>query len=219
MKIDAVIFDMDGLMFDTESMFKKQFRQALDLYKIQAPDSIVESMIGCDSRKVQMFEREYPGIMEAMAYCQNHRMEYFFDYFKTPGSANKEGLRELVEYLDEKEIPYGIASSSRVEDIQRMVRYAGFKISYKVLTSSKEGIPSKPAPDIFLETAHRLNVKPENCLVLEDSKYGIMAAADARMHSIFIPDQIIPDEQMKTYIQTTCKSLKDVIDYLEKAMV
>ena len=87
--------------------------------------------------------------------------------------------------------------------------------SYKVLTSSKEGIPSKPAPDIFLETAKRLNVDPKNCLVLEDSKNGIIAAAGAHMHSIFVPDQIVPDEEMKPYIQTTCQSLKDVIPYLE----
>ena len=72
-----------------------------------------------------------------------------------------------------------------------------------------------PAPDIFLETAKRLNVDPKNCLVLEDSKNGIIAAAGAHMHSIFVPDQIVPDEEMKPYIQTTCQSLKDVIAYLE----
>lgn len=214
--IKAVIFDMDGLMFNTEVMFKKQFREALQFNKINAPDSVIESMIGCDSRRIQIFEQEYPGITEVMSYCQKHRMEYFFDFFKEPGSANMPGLQELISYLDEKKIPYGIASSSSPEDIRRMVGYAGFKISYKTLTSSKEGFPSKPAPDIFIEAAHRLNTDPKHCLVLEDSKNGIIAASGAGMNSIFIPDQIVPDEEMKKYIQTTCKSLADVIPYLEK---
>lgn len=219
--IEAVIFDMDGLMFNTEVMFKKQFREALDRNNIPAPDSVVEAMIGCDSRRIQIFEQEYPGITETMSFCQKHRVEYFFDMFKEPGSANMPGLQELITYLDTKQIPYAIASSSAPEDIRRFVEYAGFKISYKVLTSSKEGLPSKPAPDIFLETANRLCVKPENCLVLEDSKNGIIAAADAHMHSIFVPDQVVPDEEMKSYIQTTCKSLRDVIPYLEnhRAMI
>ena len=186
--IKAVIFDMDGLMFNTEVMIKKQFREALDFNHIDAPDSVIEEMIGCDS---------------------------IFDFFKEPGSANMPGLQELIEYLDQKKIPYGIASSSYPEDIRRFVEYAGFKISYKTLTSSKEGMPSKPAPDIFLEAARRLQERPEDCLVLEDSKNGIIAASSAGMRSIFVPDQIVPDEEMKKYIQTTCKSLKDVIPYLE----
>lgn len=214
--IKAVIFDMDGLMFNTEVMFKDLFREGLRFNHINAPESVVQAMIGCDSRRIQIFEQDYPGITEVMSYCQRHRMEYFFKRFKEPGSANMPGLQELIEYLDEKEIPYGIASSSTPEDIRRMVKHAGFKISYKTLTSSKEGIPSKPAPDIFVEAAHRLNTDPKDCLVLEDSKYGIMAASGAGAHSIFIPDQIVPDEEMKKYIQTTCKSLADVIPYLEK---
>lgn len=213
--IEAVIFDMDGLMFNTEVMFKKLFRSALDQNQIPAPDFVVDAMVGCDSRRVQIFEKEYPGITETMAYCQKHRMDYFFKMFPEAGSANMPGLQELIAYLDQQDIPYAIASSSASEDIRRMVEHAGFKISYKIITSSKEGIASKPAPDIFLETARRLNVDPKNCLVLEDSKNGIIAAAGAQMHSIFVPDQIMPDEEMKAYIQTTCKSLKDVIPYLE----
>lgn len=214
--IEAVLFDMDGLMFNTEVMFKKFFKEQLDRYGVPAPLSVIEAMIGCDSRKVAIFEREYPGITEVMSYCQKHRIEYFYSMYQKPGSANMPGLKELISYLDENEIPYAIASSSAPEDIRRMVEHAGFPISYQILVSSKEGIPSKPAPDIFLEAARRLGKEPENCLVLEDSKNGILAAAAAKMHSIFVPDQIVPDQEMKEAIQTTCNSLKDVIPYLEK---
>lgn len=213
--IKAVIFDMDGLMFNTEVMFKKQFRQALDKADIHCPDSVIERMIGCDSREVAEFETVYPGIIDVMAYCQKTRADYFFTFFKNPGDANMPGLKDLIEYLETKKIPYAIASSSYKGDILKFLDHAGFVLHPKEIVSGKEGFPSKPAPDIFLATAKRLGFAPEECLVLEDSKHGITAAYRAGMKSIFIPDQIIPDDEMKQYIQTTCKSLKEVIYYLE----
>lgn len=89
-------------------------------------------------------------------------------------------------------------------------------LSPNVIVSSKEGYKSKPAPDVFLAAAKRLGMEPENCLVLEDSKHGIMAAANAKMHSIFIQDQIAPDDEMKEYIQESCTDLNEVIDYLKR---
>ena len=113
-------------------------------------------------------------------------------------------------------IPYAVASSSHPQAIQKFLSHAGFVLSPNVIVSSKEGYKSKPAPDVFLAAAERLDVKPENCLVLEDSKHGIMAAANAKMHSIFIQDQIAPDDEMKEYIQESCKDLNEVIDYLKR---
>lgn len=109
-----------------------------------------------------------------------------------------------------------MASSSHPQDIKKFLSHAGFVLSPNVIVSSKEGYKSKPAPDVFLAAAERLDVKPENCLVLEDSKHGIMAAANAKMHSIFIQDQIAPDDEMKEYIQESCTDLNGVIDYLKR---
>ena len=196
--IKAVIFDMDGLMFNTEIMFKKQF------------------MIGCDSREIIEFENTYPGISDVMSYCQKTRVNFFFEFFKNPGDANMPGLYELIQYLEKKPMDYAIASSSAKEDILKFINYAGFELHPKQIVSGKEGFPSKPAPDIFLATAKRMGYKPEECLVLEDSKHGITAAFKAGMKSIFIPDQIKPDEEMKKYIQETRNNLSEVIEYLER---
>lgn len=213
--IKAVIFDMDGLMFNTEIMFKKQFRQNLDNANINCPDSVIERMIGCDSREIIEFEKTYPGISDVMTYCQKTRVDFFFDFFKNPGDANMPGLYELIQYLESTDIPYAIASSSFKEDILKFLGYAGFEIHPREIVSGKEGFPSKPAPDIFLATASRLGFEPSECLVLEDSKHGITAAFKAGMKSIFIPDQIVPDDEMKQYIQETRKDLNEVIEYLQ----
>lgn len=214
--IKAVIFDMDGLMFDTETMLIDVLQDIAQRRGLNVPISVIEQLIGCDSRKVNLFEKEYPGFISCMDEFQEKRMDYFFEYFKEPGSANKKGLKELVQYLDSIHMPYAIASSSQTKDIIRMVNHAGFDIHPQAIISSKDGIASKPSPDIFLVTAKQLHVKPISTLVLEDSKYGIMAAKRAHIKSIFIPDKIQPDEEMMTYLQETRSSLLDVIDYIKK---
>lgn len=213
--IKAVIFDMDGLMFDTETMFKKLFREKLTEANMFPEDEIIESMIGCDSRLIVRYEEQFPGITDVMKLVKKVRIDYFFETFPVPGSANKKGLQELIQYLDQKKIPYAIASSSAKEDILKFLDHAGFDIQPNEIVSSRDGMASKPAPDVFLATQERLGVKPEECVVLEDSKNGIIAASRAGMHSIFIPDQILPDEEMKEYIQTTLEDLSLVIGYLE----
>lgn len=215
-KIEAVIFDMDGLMFDTEKMFKDEFKEKARDLNVSCPDNFPEPLIGCDSRQVKLYEEMYPGVTKVMEEIQEERVDYFFQYFKEPGSANKKGLKELIEYLDQNKIPYAVASSSHPQAIKKFLSHAGFVLSPNVIVSSKEGYKSKPAPDVFLAAAQRLDVKPENCLVLEDSKHGIMAAANAKMHSIFIQDQIAPDDEMKEYIQESRESLLDVIEYLKE---
>lgn len=211
--IKAVIFDMDGLMFDTETMFIDLVEMLKKKYGLSIPKEVTYQMIGTDSSIARRLNEQYPGLETVVQDYQSNRMEYTRQYFKKPGAANKKGLQELVVYLNEHQIPFAVASSSKREHILEMIDQAGFDLKPYVIISSKEGnIPGKPAPDIFLKAAEMMNMKPEYCLVLEDSKYGIMAAHNAGMKSVFIQDQIVPDEEMKQYIQIECDSLLDVID-------
>ena len=215
--IEAVIFDMDGLMFDTERMIIDWFEMLKEKYQLSIPKEVTYQLIGTDSSIVKRLNQQYPGLETVMDDYQSHRMEYTWMHFKKPGDANKKGLKELVEYLNEKKIPFAVASSSKKEHIQEMIDKAGFELKPNVVVSSKEGnMPGKPAPDIFLKAADMMGIPAENCLVLEDSKYGIMAAHNAGMKSVFIQDQIIPDDQMKQYIQMECDSLLDVINILKE---
>lgn len=218
--IDAVIFDMDGLMFNTEVMFMTRFRDMLDKNGLShVPKEVIESVIGCDPSRIKKFESKYPGISSILKQCILEQHEYFYEFFPTPGSANKKGLKELMEYLDHNGIVYAIASSSGRKRIEEFCAYAGFEMHVNAIVSGAEGWPSKPAPDIFLEAARQLEKRPEQCLVLEDSKHGIMAAKRAGMRSVFILDQIRPDEEMEAYIQDRCSDLLEVIDYLENERI
>lgn len=214
--IEAVIFDMDGLMYNTEKIFKPVFQKVAKGYGIDVPDYVCQRMIGCDSRTVEQFEDRFPGIGKAMAQFQKERLDLFLAMYPEKGALDMPGLRELMDYLNQVKMPYAIASSSMVEDIKRLNAHSLAHIYPQEIISSKEnGIPSKPDPTIFKVAAKRLGKKPEQCLVLEDSKYGIMAGRRAGAKTVFIPDVVQQDRELYPYIQNKVDSLLDVIPLLK----
>lgn len=214
--IKAIIFDMDGLMFDTEKLFEVLFFKVCDEHNFYCTREAFLSMVGVSAKTVKKLEKQFPGISEIMSEVQEKRKMFFFEYFKTPGSANKKGLKELYDYAKTHGYKIAIASSSQREDIVKFIEHAGFVMNFDAIVSGYDGLPSKPAPDIFLKAAKILDVQAENCLVLEDSKFGTMAAYHAKMPHVFIQDMIAPDDEMKSYIDITCDSMLDVIDLLKE---
>ena len=214
--ITTIIFDMDGLMFDTEHLFEDLFFKVCKERDFYCTREAFLSMVGVSAKSVVKLEEEFRGITSIMREVQRRRKTYFFEYFKEPGSANKKGLYELYTYAKQQGLKVAVASSSMKEDILSFIGHAGFEMEFDAVVSGYEGIPSKPAPDIFIEASHRLQSKVNECLVLEDSKFGTMAAYRAKMPHVFIQDMIAPDEEMELYIDKRCDSLLDVINLLEK---
>lgn len=214
--ITSIIFDMDGLMFDTEKLFEHLFFKVCEEHDFYCTRDAFLSMIGVSAKTVVKLEEEFPGITAIMREVQKRRKTYFFEYFKQPGSANKKGLYELYQYAKQKNLKMAVASSSMKEDILDFIAHAGFSMEFDAIVSGYENIPSKPAPDIFIEAASRLQAKASECLVLEDSKFGTMAAYRAHMPHVFIQDMIRADDEMELYIDKRCDNLFDVIDLIEQ---
>ena len=127
-----------------------------------------------------------------------------------------QSIKNIVDnYLKEKGYKICIASSSSVPHIKKLVGNCGFDFQADLMLSSQDEYASKPAPDLFLACAKKMGVKPENCIVLEDSKNGIRAAYNANMRRVWIPDQVQFDEEDMKYVDLQCKDLKRVIDILE----
>ena len=95
-----------------------------------------------------------------------------------------------------------------------MLDYSGFSMDFDFILGGDMGIKSKPEPDIYLTIAKKLGVRPENCIVLEDSKTGLMAAKRANMLSVFIEDMVHYNSEIEEYMQYQCKSLNEVINIL-----
>lgn len=181
-KIKAVIFDMDGVLVDSEPfhiqnekrMFKKLGLEISDEehagYMGAATDVMWEQIIRNKKLTLDVAETTALTIRESLPFLRS-----------LPKVEPMPGLIDLLEKLNEKQIPIAVASSSDPETIEIMLGKSGLKKYFKHAVSSVEAGKSKPEPDVFLYAAKLLKVSPENCLVIEDSKNGIKAAKAAKM--------------------------------------
>jgi HAD superfamily hydrolase (TIGR01509 family) len=181
-KIKAVIFDMDGVLVDSEPfhirnekmMFKKLGIDISDEehagYMGTATDVMWAKIIGDKNLELDVAETTALTISESVLFLRS-----------LPKIDPMPGLIELLEKLKAKQIPMAVASSSDPETIGIMLEKAGLKKYFEYTVSSVEAGKSKPEPDVFLHTAKLLGVPPVHCLVIEDSKNGIMAAKAAQM--------------------------------------
>ena len=215
MRINTIIFDMDGLMFDTENLYIDVFEDICNKNNYSFPRKYLLGMLGASDINLSKYEKEYPWIKEMFKLTNENLASYYDKRFAVAGSANKYGLKEIHDYLKKNGYKICIASSSRLVYIQKLVANCGFDFQADLILSSKGFCQSKPAPDIFLACTKKMGVKPENCLVLEDSKNGIRAAYNANMRRVWIPDQVPFNEEDMKYVDLQCENLKEVIDILE----
>jgi HAD superfamily hydrolase (TIGR01509 family) len=189
MKISAVIFDMDGLMFDTERISQRTWVRAAADYGYTYPEYVYQSVIGrarpdVERITMQAFGEDFP--FEAV-YTTKQR--YMQETLERDGIPLKPGLITLLDWLNDHLIAMAVASSSPRAVVLRNLRIAGLELErFATIVGGDEVLHGKPAPDIFLEVAYHLNMIPQDCLVLEDSNAGIKAAHAAGMQAVMIPD-------------------------------
>ena len=213
--IKAVIFDMDGLMFDTERIWEETFIVIGKKFGYDLTKEFHLKTIGTDYETIKsIFEKEF-GLDFPFDTFFVHARDYMDDIIKTKGLVIKKGLLELLTYLKENNYLIAIASSSKRKRIEWYLDVAHIDRGiFNVITSGDEVKNGKPNPDIFIKTCQKLNVKEDETIVLEDSNNGINAAKKAGCVSILIPDlDVIRKEAMFDY---KLASLLDVIDLLEK---
>lgn len=214
--IKAVIFDLDGLMVDTEQMCYQLFKKVGKEHNIDVTVEFYRLLIGSNSYILDEVSKIYPFTHEICKLVEPVREDWFYEYFKNPGDCNKPGLQELYNYLKANGYKIAIASSSRHKYIHKVLNHLGFEFVPDAIVGGDEVKIAKPDPAVFLKASEMLNTPVEECLVLEDSRNGIIAAHRANIKSIFIEDMVLPDDLMKSYFDIQLDSLHDVINYLEK---
>lgn len=212
--ISGVIFDMDGLMTDTERLYIDLWCQILREQGMEEHRDVVTRCIGMDHGKMRAYIKEtlgedfdYLSVLgevgkRSEAYCQAH------------GIPVKPGLYELLDYLDQEKIPYAVATSSRGEGARSKLRQIGVLARLHGLVTGDMVEKGKPDPEIFLRAAEELQLPPEHCLVLEDSPHGILAAHLAGCLPMMIPDLWPPDEKTQSMLYARGETLLDVIPVL-----
>lgn len=186
---DAVIFDMDGLLFETEALYRETAILAAREFGIAMTEHGFAALIGRawpDNRAWLLAQHGAGFPVDAY---QSRWMEHF-ERRAEGGIALKPGVGELLALLDRLGVPRAIATSSSHGTVRRNLSAHGLTDRFPVVVARGDTAAGKPAPDPFLRAAERLGVLPVRCLALEDSRHGVRAAAAAGMMVAMVPDLV-----------------------------
>lgn len=212
--IRGVLFDMDGLVLDTEKLYSRFWMAACHFYGFPMT---YEQSLGMRSLNSQLGQQQlvsYFGPAADYRQIRTKRIELMDAYIAENGVDLKPGIRELLDYLHTANIRCAITSSSPHSRIRNYLAFHGLDTRFDALCSGHDVPNSKPAPDIYLHGAAALGLRPEECLALEDSPAGIESAYRAGCHPVVIPDLDQPGEDVLTRCYAKADSLLDVIHLL-----
>lgn len=195
-RVDAVIFDMDGLLLDSERVAVALFAEAAEALDLPWRHEVGLAMVGLNSRDSDSVIRRALG----EAYPVDRLREAFGERYEAAIAERriplKPGAMELFERLDAIGLPRAVATSTRRSRALPKLDAVGLLSRVHIVVCGDEVARGKPAPDIFLAAAHALQVAPGDCLVLEDSNAGVRGALAAGMPTVMIPDLLQPDDDV-----------------------
>ncbi len=197
MEYKAVIFDMDGVIFDSERAVLRCWQELSAKYGF--PDVEIPYMrcVGVNAAvSRQIFLDFYGEDFPYDRYCAEVSRNYH-DRYDGGRLPMKPGIRELLEALTQRGCPLALASSTRSSTVTGQLRDAGLLPCFRAVIGGDQVSHSKPHPEIFLTAAEQLGAAPAGCCVIEDSFNGIRAAHAGGMIPVMVPDTLVPDEEMR----------------------
>lgn len=217
LSVDAVVFDMDGLMVETEKLWLDSVIKTNEVYGYNVPAWLVIECMGKRNDFIDLRFKEVLGEDFDTVTFRQLNSKLMNEEIEKNGLKTKKGLIELLEFLKERGIKMAVASSSSMERISRRLKQANISIDYfDSVIGGDLVIKPKPDPQIYLKSCEVLGVDPARAIALEDSEYGIMSAAAAGMMAILIPDIKQPSEEVVNLAYKKFDDLTDVIDLLNE---
>jgi HAD superfamily hydrolase (TIGR01509 family) len=216
MQVKAVIFDLDGLMLETEALARSIWiKEAADSH-VPLDMPLYMSLIGRSFPDIEKILTEaFAGKADARAFIERC-LKVYRERINDPIPV-RPGLLEALDYFDRRGLRKAVGTSSGRPMAEVKLRSGGIAGRFDAMVTGTDVKHGKPEPDIFLKCAEVLGEKPENCLVLEDSPMGIRAAKAAGIRSIMIPDMIAPDAAIRAMTLAVLPSLNDVPAFLKSA--
>lgn len=216
---NSVIFDMDGVMFDTESLAIEGWIYAGKKMGFNITKELILKCIGLNSKKTKQILAEALGSSFDYENCRAIRNKYSHNYFSKKGMPLKKGIKELLHYLKEKGIKIAVATSTSKAEAELNFEIAGILDYFDAYVCGDMIELGKPNPQIYLKAAQVLGEKPENCIAIEDSYMGIEAAHKAGMHVIMVPDLLPYNDMCKQFVSKKANDLLEVLELFEGGLL
>ena len=216
MEIKAVLFDMDGLMVDTESLSTEAFIISAKAQGYNMTKEETLKVLGFTKANIYQFWIDYfQGTNVDGKKLVDDHYEYIENVLYTVGPEKMPYVEELLKYLRENNYKIAVASSSDTADIKNNLEKTKLEKYIDEIASGAEVENGKPAPDVFLLAAKRLGVDPKDCLILEDSKAGIKAGKASGAMVFMVPDMYTVDKECEDTADRILTNLGEVIEILE----
>lgn len=211
----AVLFDMDGLMLDTERMARVAWKRALLERGFQLDDVSYLRLVGRTVYDAQAILGEIFGPELPFQEIFDQRQAYYDLDIEQNGIPIKPGLFELLDFLEANLIPKAVASSTPCWFARHKLARVGVEGRFLAVVCGDMVSRGKPFPDLFLEAARQIDVAPQDCVVLEDSEAGVEAAYRAGMVPLMIPDLKQPVPEVREMAYRILPSLTEALPLME----
>lgn len=219
MRIKGVIFDMDGLMIDSEKLLHRYWIQAanefgypMTMEQVLGIRSLAPKYAATKLKSELGEEFDYYKVRKRRRALMEEHVEHY-------GIEKKKGLDELLDYLKERKYPLAVATATDLERTHKYLTIIGKMDYFEKIICGPMVKNGKPEPDIYLAAAESLNLPPKECMALEDSPNGILAAYRAGCVPVMVPDLSMPDKDTKKLLYAQVKELSEVCKILDDLRV
>lgn len=213
--IKGILFDMDGVLLDTERASAMAVDLALQRMGYKLPGEVLGKLPGANEAFTKHFISKYIGVpldykgFQAYYYEENERL-----LARQGGIALKNGVQKTLEWISSKGIPMCVASSTRIDTVEKNLSETGIRHFFAAAIGGDMVKNSKPAPDIFLAAAKAIDVPPQNCIAVEDSFNGVHSASAAGCVTVMIPDCTPPNDDMENTATAILAGMEDLPGFI-----
>ncbi|MFO1300454.1 MAG: HAD family phosphatase [Burkholderiaceae bacterium] len=205
----AVVFDMDGLMIDTERVALECWIESARVFGWEISRETCLSLVGLGQRESRQALLDRMGGKFPLAEVSARGRERYLQRLRSEGVAVKPGLVPLLDWLAEREVPVAVATSTQHALALEKLALAGLRERFDTIVCGDQVPRGKPAPDVYREAVARIDADPARCIALEDSEIGLRAAHAAGLACIVVPDLLPPSPEYEPLAHAIVPSLRE----------